>query len=203
MKYIKYIIGTITIPVVGIIAFFTQRPDEQKLKLAFDLDSTIIHSVKAKNIDCMNNNLLKKPDFILDNPDPKNKYLVWRRPYSKFVLKFLSKFNSLYLFTASTQNYADPIVYNLFPTIDFKQRLYRESCEDGKNLTKISEKNIVLIDDNIKNNKNNSFYHIYPYNFLSKHDRELIKLVGFVIIANLIGLSNVKNLSLFKKTFIK
>ena len=58
---------------------------------------------------------------------------------------------------------------------------------------------IILIDDNKSNhiNKHNYFYHIYPYSFINKYDFEMIKLLGFAIVANLFGLEKTK--LLYKK----
>lgn len=50
------------------------------------------------------------------------------RPYAKEILKNLSKHFDVFIFTASTQAYADPIIDHLDPNGVVQHRLYRESC---------------------------------------------------------------------------
>lgn len=185
--------------------------EKDKLNLVFDIDSTIIYTKKKKMVENVNNNFMKQPNYIFESDYQDNIYWTWRRPFSKFVLTYLSKFNNMYIFTASSQNYADPILNNLFENINFKQKLYKDDVEnniddkEGKNLDKFKfdNNNSILIDDNKSNhiNKNNNFYHIYPYSYLNKYDYEMIKLFGFVFTANLIGLD--KAMVLYHRNILK
>jgi TFIIF-interacting CTD phosphatase-like protein len=121
-------------------------------------------------------------------------YSVWKRPFYG-VLNVLHKIANLYVYTASDQEYADPILDKMYPRgvhgahrDMFKKRLYREDCtDDGKNLLLIVEtdedlKNTILVDDKLHNNYSDDqqFYHIPPYE-ISKCDIELLRLFVHIV----------------------
>lgn len=190
----KKFLGGSILALGGLTFYKYIQPDQNKLNLVFDIDSTIIHSKTTDQIDNINKQLLNSPNlkFMLD----EYTYHTWKRPYSYFTLKLLSKFTNLYIFTAADKEYADIILNNIYPDIKFKNKLYREQALEGKDLDifKLDNNKTILIDDNYSNhiNKSNNFYHIYPYNFLTKCDIEMLKLLYFTLGANLFGISNMK-----------
>lgn len=198
---IWHILGSIIVPIAGYFTLCVLKPDSNKLNLVFDIDHTLIHSQKCSKPQTY----FKPPDYDLmvnTGNSYTHHYYVWRRPFSKIILRILSKFNNLHVYTASMSYYANPILENLFPDIQFKNRLYRDSMVGGKDLCKISndDSNMVLFDDKIDNhvNKKNNFYNVSKYHFSNKNDFEMLKIFCFVLTANFIGIENVKKIGLFK-----
>lgn len=163
----------------------------EKYDIVFDLDLTLIKSIKIKKIKKENYTLTREPDF-----NYSDKYFVWSRPYSHIILKYLSSFNNLYIYTAAGQDYCDKIVSALFKNIEFKKKYYRQHLDSqhGKNLDVIfgndyNNSTKLLVDDKIRNytNKNNNFYKIKIYKSENDVDRELLKsifVINFYIIFN-------------------
>lgn len=122
----------------------TMPPKMHKKALAVDLDETLIHSSDVR------------PRTSVQFFKLREDLYFSVRPNAVKFLKKASKLFDLFIFTAGEQNYADPIINTLYPNIDDKHRLYRDSCKiiDGnickdlrffqRNLRKV-----ILVDDKV------------------------------------------------------
>lgn len=100
-------------------------PYSSKRTLIFDLDETLIHAFDNQDeVGCDEVVLIKfHPD---EDPVPVG---VNIRPYARECLQAAAKFFQVIIFTASEQEYADPIIDLIDP--DHKlisARFYRKSC---------------------------------------------------------------------------
>lgn len=171
----------------------------QKYTLVFDLDCTLIYIAQLNTYSENNIRSFRTPDGIIvlkkngkGIDDCKyEKYAVFKRPFSHIVLKIISRWNNLCIFTASTKSYADKIIDTYYPDIHFSQRNYRDKCENGKDLNLINgtDSSIkILIDDKKYNNKKNQkFYHISPYTMYTNYDYQMIKLCIDILWLNFCG----------------
>lgn len=94
--------------------------------LVFDLDETLIHC------NTQNGEEKLKGDKIIEIKFPNNdivKASINVRPHAKEILKNLSKFFEIIIFTASHHCYANIVIDYLDPQKKFvSHRLFRESC---------------------------------------------------------------------------
>ncbi|KAJ6240641.1 ctd nuclear envelope phosphatase 1 [Anaeramoeba flamelloides] len=123
--------------------------ETKKIILCLDLDETLISSAFQKPEDY---------DFSCDFEDATNrKHVVYikKRPMLDSFLQIVSKLFEVVIFTASLQEYADPILNKLDPKNQFfSLRLYRDSCslycgsyvKDLRLLTKNMD-SILIVDD--------------------------------------------------------
>ena len=77
----------------------------------FDLDETLAHCVRHKN-------LLKEPDVFLNVPTPSGKILQAgfnTRPYYLELLEWCNRHFEVLVFTASNRDYADTILDYIDP----------------------------------------------------------------------------------------
>ncbi|CAD8046875.1 unnamed protein product [Paramecium sonneborni] len=155
--------------------------------LVFDLDETLIHCY-----DNNNNNPAEYKTIIKVPNEPEIEICFNIRPHCQQMLKVLSQFYELILFTASYKEYADKILEYIDPKQTlFSYRFYRESClelEEGifvKDLRAIEGRkleNMAIID-------NCACCYIYqldngipiiPFKE-NKQDKELIFLTDYLI----------------------
>ncbi len=121
--------------------------------ILFDLDETLAHCVRHKN-------LLKQPDVYLDVPTPSGKMLKAGfnvRPYCQDILECSNKYFEVCVFTASNKEYADTILDYIDPTGTLIQhRFYRESCikttdnvyiKDLRIFRNVHLKDIIIVDN--------------------------------------------------------
>lgn len=119
-------------------------PKVHKKALVLDLDETLIHSSP------------ELPKTRVQSIKLADDFYVFVRPdLNKFILK-ASRLFDLFIFTASEQYYADPIIDQIIPSIDKEHRLYRNSCKfiDGnvcKDLRAFERnlRKVILIDDKV------------------------------------------------------
>ena len=103
-------------------------PNEQNKKtLILDLDETLVHSSFQPLV--INKETIKPDIFfkIFFN----NKYYdinVYKRPFLNKFLKEMKKIFIIYVFTASIEKYAQPLLDQLDTHNCFTKKLYRESC---------------------------------------------------------------------------
>lgn len=129
-----------------------KKPHTKKVIL-FDLDETLAHCVRHKNV-------LKQPDVFLNVPTPKGKILEAGfniRPYCKEILECANRYFEVCVFTASNQDYADTILDYIDPTGELIQhRFYRESCikttdnfyvKDLRIFQNVDLKDLILVDN--------------------------------------------------------
>lgn len=163
----------------------TKIQNKKKI-LVFDLDQTLISSNIAEN---HQNQKTQKVKIILKNKLPKI-LNIKLRPYAKKILKELSKFFEIIIFTASEKFYADPIIDLLDPQNNIiKKRFYRQNCLIIKNKFFIKDlkilrydlKDVIIIDDSV------SFFlqlengvTILPF-FDNEEDSELLYLQRFLM----------------------
>lgn len=76
--------------------------------LILDLDETLIHSLSRGSPRSFNNGSSHMIEVKLNNISTL--YYVHKRPYCDFFLKEIAKWFELQIFTASVQEYADPII---------------------------------------------------------------------------------------------
>ena len=157
-----------------------------KKMLILDLDETLVHSC-FKPTDNNNNNIIK-PDILLKIKF-HSKYhdvLVYKRPFVEEFLERMNQYYNLIIFTASVQEYADPLLDQLDKNRYIKLRYYRNSClldKNGKFVKNLSTiyndlRNVILLDNNpisYSYNKSNGLP-IITWHF-DKKDRELLKVI--------------------------
>ena len=157
-----------------------------KKTLILDLDETLVHSLFEP--EKTNNNIIK-PDIYL-KIFFNNKFqeiFVYKRPYLDIFLKEMRKIYDIYVFTASIEKYAKPLLDKLDKDNLIIKKFYRESCllSEGKFIKDLNSlnlniklKDIIIIDNNpfsYKFNKNNGIP-IKSWHF-DKADTELIKII--------------------------
>lgn len=134
--------------------YFLPENKSDKKTLILDLDETLIHSsYKPFNI---------KNDIIIKMKSPKafdDKHFlvhVLKRPYVDIFLSIVCDIFEVVIFTASLQEYANPILDEIDAEKKIKYRLYRDHCikieKDKyiKNLNLLGRdlKNVIIIDNN-------------------------------------------------------
>ena len=155
--------------------------DKNKICLVLDLDETLVHSW-----------LLSIPHadfrFVVGDEDNQIPVFVCVRPGAEQFLKELGSLYEIVIFTASIQQYADPVIDFIDPGRVVKHRLYRESCTDFggnfvKDLSRLNRKleRIIIIDNSP------AAYLLQPYNaiaisswFDEPMDDELMKILDFL-----------------------
>ncbi|CAD8054137.1 unnamed protein product [Paramecium sonneborni] len=153
--------------------------------LIFDLDETLIHTVEINN----------PTDYkvIIHIPNEQESEVRFNiRPHCQQMLKVLSEFYELILFTASYREYADKILEYIDPKSNlFSYRFYRESCLEIEEEFLIKDlrviegrklENMAIIDNNAY-----SYYFqldngipIIPFEE-NKQDKELIFMTDYLI----------------------
>lgn len=121
------------------------EPPKRKFTLVFDLDETLIH---------------------FHNNGNSSKFLI--RPHTYDILKNLSPFFELIIFTAAQKEYADWIIDRIDPKKVISHRFYREHCLMGssshiKDISRLNRdlSKIVIIDNFAENfilQKENGIY---------------------------------------------
>ena len=160
-----------------------------KKTLILDLDETLVHSLfKQEKSNNLNNNFMK-PDIYLKIffNNKIQEIFVYKRPYLDIFLKEMNKIYNIYVFTASIEKYAKPLLKKLDKNNFIIKKFYRESCllSEGKFIKNLNSlnlnikmKDIIIIDNNpfsFKFNKNNGIP-IKSWHF-DKSDSELIKII--------------------------
>ena len=178
-----------------------------KKMLILDLDETLVHSC-FKPADNINSNL-STPDILLKIKfhSKVHEVFVYKRPFVDEFLKRMSNFYNLIIFTASVQEYADPLLDQLDKNKLIKLRYYRNSCLLDKNRKFVKNlaiiyndlKNVILLDNNpisYSYNKSNGLP-IITWHF-DKRDRELLKIIPILEF-----LSNVNDIRNYLPRFIE
>lgn len=102
--------------------------DRAKRKtLVLDLDETLIHSMTRGH-----NPSASMVEVHLKNTPVSSFYYVSKRPYCSEFLQSVLQWYELCIFTASVQEYADPIIDMLEHDLGrpcFRRRFYRDSCK--------------------------------------------------------------------------
>ena len=180
----------------------TNLLEERKTKkkyLILDLDETLVHSsFKPFNI----NNCLIDPDIFLNINYNSKLYEVFvlMRPFVNEFLKEMNKLYHIIIFTASIQEYADPLLDQIDTEKVIKNRLFREDCclnDDRKyvkdlKVIKHNLGNVILVDNNpvsYSYNKSNGIP-IKTWHF-DKTDKELLKLIP--LLSFLSGVNDVRD----------
>ena len=157
---------------------------QDKKTLILDLDETLVHSLFEQ--EKINNNIIK-PDIYL-KIFFNNKYqeiFVYKRPFIDIFLKEMNNLFNIFIFTASIELYAKPLLKKIDKNNLIKKKFYRESCllSKGKfiknlNALNLKLKDVIIIDNNpvsYKYNKNNGIP-IKPWH-CDKGDTELVKII--------------------------
>jgi len=166
----------------------SQLKNKEKKLLILDLDETLVHTSFQP---IFINNTIIEPDITL-KIFFDNKYYnlyVLIRPYVYEFLREMSKIYTIYIFTASIKEYANPLLNELDKNNVITKRLYRENCtltKEGKyvknlNNFKYNLKDIILLDNNpisYSFNKNNGIPIKTWHN--DKNDKELLKMINFL-----------------------
>ena len=160
-----------------IIGYFQLK--KQKLKIFLDLDNTLIYSTFYK---------LPNINTILTYD---KKYHIYKRPYLDTFLSTLSSFADIFVYTSSTQDYADKILNVIDKNNLIKKKYYRQNCikeqnrylKDVKKLISSSSESddLIIIDDNPSvylNMKDN----IIPIKFWTgeQNDDSLLKIKNLI-----------------------
>ena len=118
-------------------------PKVHKQALVLDLDETLVHTSS------------NPPKTRVDYFQSGNLY-VYIRPNIRHFMDKVSKMFDVFIFTASEQSYADPIIDQVCPGVDMDHRIYRESCKfiDGNVCKDLgffnrSLRKIILVDDKV------------------------------------------------------
>ncbi|KAJ6242456.1 nli interacting factor-like phosphatase family protein [Anaeramoeba flamelloides] len=155
-----------------------------KPTLILDLDKTLIYS-SIHPVD--------RHDFTIKfGPNPNQEYEVYvqKRPFLDLFLEKCSALFEIVVFTASIQNYAEPILDRLDPQRKFFQhRLYRETCLVifGNYIKDLSRMNrnlnsIVIVDDMPLSyclHPQNGI-HIEPFVAVDNSDNELMRVLAIL-----------------------
>ncbi|GMM33451.1 Nem1-Spo7 phosphatase catalytic subunit [Saccharomycopsis crataegensis] len=114
----------------------------QKKTLILDLDETLIHSLSKTN----RMSTAHMVEVKLHN-NLASLYYVYKRPYCDEFLSLVSNWFELYIFTASAQEYADPVINWLEKDRKFfSKRYYRDSCTLRQGTGYIKDLSIIGID---------------------------------------------------------
>ncbi|KAJ6234628.1 nli interacting factor-like phosphatase family protein [Anaeramoeba flamelloides] len=152
-----------------------------KPTLILDLDKTLIYS-SIHPVD--------RHDFTIKfGPNPNQEYEVYvqKRPFLDLFLEKCSALFEIVVFTASIQNYAEPILDRLDPQRKFFQhRLYRETClvifgNYVKDLSRMNRNlnSMVIVDDMPLSyclHPQNGI-HIEPFVAVDNSDKELMRVL--------------------------
>ena len=121
----------------------------QKKKLILDLDETLVHSGF--------NPFTRQSDISLQiNIDGKNHTInILKRPYVDEFLQEISNYFEIYVFTASMEEYASPVIDLIDKNNIVKDKFFRQDCifNNGlyiKDLFKVTNdlRNVIIIDNN-------------------------------------------------------
>ncbi len=160
-----------------IIGYFQLK--KQKLKIFLDLDNTLIYSTFYK---------LPNINTILTYD---KKYHIYKRPYLDTFLSTLSSFADIFVYTSSTQDYADKILKVIDKKGIIKKKYYRQNCINYQNryfkdILKLNPSfsnsdDLIIIDDNPSiylNMKEN----IIPIKFWAgeQNDDSLLKIKNII-----------------------
>ena len=170
--------------------------NHNKKMLILDLDETLVHSC-LKPIQIKGHSM--QPDIFLKvkfHSKYHNVYVL-KRPFVDEFLEEMDKYYNIIIFTASVQEYADPLLDELDKKKVIKVRYYRNSCTMDKNGKFVKDlgtlykdlSNVILLDNNpisYSVNKSNGLP-IITWHF-DKKDKELFKLIPVLQF-----LSNVKD----------
>lgn len=137
-----------------------------KPAIVVDLEDTLVHVTSLPT-----NNMETDNYFIIKFK--KRKYYVQMRPHLQYFLEKLEKLYDIYIFTASTKDYANQIINHILPNVKNSSRFFRDSCSNicgyfvkDLSLIKCPIQKILLIDDfagsAMKNPKN--LIKIKPWN---------------------------------------
>ncbi|CAD8044853.1 unnamed protein product [Paramecium primaurelia] len=158
------------------VSLLYQGKSQKQLKIAFDLDETLIHTEQVQK------------DKVYDFQN--NEFGVYIRPYCHHVLKELSQYADLFIYTSANQKYAKTIINLIDPENKyFKGHYYRNNCITLQSRIQVKHLGILSNDYSKIVIIDNSpiFYMGQPYNgipiapFIDDiNDNELMKLLNFV-----------------------
>lgn len=182
----------------------------KKHTLVLDLDETLVHT-KTRHLerDC-SRSLSTRCDFSFEvmidsgsaTRSPKFcEYFVSQRPHLDFFLQHVGKWFNVVVFTASLQQYADPLIDHLDHNNVISRRFYRQHCTQlpngkfSKNLSFVQQdlSSVILLDNSscsFTTNPENAF----PISdwFEDPNDEELIDCLP--ILAALCDVKDVRNI---------
>ncbi|KAM9977428.1 hypothetical protein ACTFIR_011295 [Dictyostelium discoideum] len=98
-----------------------QNLNQPKKTLILDLDETLVHSTLKP---VTHNQITVK--VLIEDMDCT--FYVIKRPHVDYFLEKVSQWYDIVIFTASMQQYADPLLDQLDTHKVFKKRLFRDSC---------------------------------------------------------------------------
>lgn len=167
--------------------------DPQKKLLLLDIDETLIHS--DFEWACSNH------DAIIHFTSNQVQYSVgiFLRPGVQYFLNLLKDIFDIYVFTASTKEYADAVTKFLDPEQKiFSKKLYREHCfiiqdrfyvKDLSIFQDVVLSNIIIVDNSLYSFMNHLSNGILVNSFYGdKTDQELQRvmnyLIGYLVTAN-------------------
>ncbi|KAJ7936456.1 HAD-like domain-containing protein [Mycena leptocephala] len=165
--------------------------------LVLDLDETLVHSTE---------NPLHHPDYIVEIKG--RVFHVLKRPGVDEFLKRMSEIYELVVFTASSKEYAEPLLDKLDKDKLVSHRLFRESCVKNarKYVKDLSRLGRSLADTIILDNSPVS-YILHPHNavpvsswFNDRSDMELTDLIPFL--TDLTSVSDVRRILNLATEFI-
>lgn len=198
VKIVKNICVFAGMNFIGVYCYiqWKKKLSSEKFNIVFDLDETIIHTNKlSKLMDFNKSNMLAPTDTLGPNINPISKHdsvsrIVWVRPWVRILLPIISEFNNVYLFTRATKPYADEIIIKTNLEQYFKEKKYRNECDEKcKDLKKfnINLNKSFLVDDKLSNKcEKQKLYHIPRFNSYVKNDCEFIKLFGWILWINIL-----------------
>ena len=177
-------------------------PKHKKLSnktLIFDLDNTLICTLTGTIVQLYTNAIFSKINY---NDSKRGNIVplhVVIRPYALEMLKQLSPYYEIIIFTAANKSYGDAVINELNPKGDLiDYRLYRDNCikvENSfiKDLRILNRKpdSIIIVDNNIisfSNQMENGIY-IPSFNGL-KPDAELVSL--WIFLRQIVEVSDVR-----------
>lgn len=128
----------------------SKPPNMPKKTLVLDLDETLIHSLSRRNSSILNKSTGATVEVKLNTTGLTQLYYIYKRPHVDEFLSLVRHWFNLVVFTASIQDYADPVINYLEEEVRlkdkaeatagsnakapetneavFSQRFYRDSC---------------------------------------------------------------------------
>ncbi|EGC29663.1 hypothetical protein DICPUDRAFT_95899 [Dictyostelium purpureum] len=168
--------------------------------LILDLDETLVHStMKPVSHHHLTVNVLIESSYCT--------FYVIKRPHVDYFIQKVSQWYDVVIFTASMQQYADPLLDQLDVNKVFKKRLFRDSCleKDGnyiKDLSMINQDltSTIIIDNSpiaYSNNLENALPIDNWMGDMESNDTSLLNLLPFLeIIRNVTDVRSILSLRL-------
>src|SRR4051812_14890717 len=80
--------------------YVAKKPKHQQRRIAFDIDETLLYSRSSRRQQIYPR---RAPDYRSETRE------YWCRPFTRWTLRTISRYNQLFLFTAGKKKYAEEV----------------------------------------------------------------------------------------------